>query len=99
MRATSAHPKTAADDLDMEITGIERSGEGLASGAISVCRVAGRVSGQSIVAPGAAVAAIAGGSSITVPAGRTSSRSWTLAVRMLPSRADFHRSSDAPGDQ
>jgi hypothetical protein len=36
---------------------------------------------------------------ITVPAGRTSSHSCALAVSIAPTIADFHRSSEALGDQ
>src|SRR5687768_281806 len=89
---------TAAEDLDIAIIGFEGSAGDFGSVAIWVSRTRAGVSGQSIVAGAVAGIVTAGGCSMTVPAGRRSSRSCTLAVRMAPSIADFHRSSDAPGD-
>src|SRR3954466_12955020 len=103
MRAINAHRTTATDDLEVDdlvmmIVGTVRSRDGFAAGAMSVACLGCDVFGLSIGATAAGVDT-AGGCSITVPAGRTASHNCALAVRMPPSIADFHRSSEAPGDQ
>src|SRR3954464_10424141 len=104
MRAIDAHTTTATDDVDADdlvivIAGTGRSTVGCGTGATSVAGFEGDVFGRSIGATAVAGVFTAGGCNNRVPAGLTSSHNCALAVRMPPSIADFHRSSDAPGDQ
>src|SRR4051812_15036667 len=105
MRATIPQAMMAADDLLMMMAGRVCSGADWGSPMISVgcvgatlCRFA--VGAMRDAAGATEAGAVAAGDwSIMVPAGRTSRYSCAHEVTIAPTIADFHRSSDAAGDQ
>src|SRR4051794_14567210 len=105
MSAMTPQAMTAADDLLMTLAGRVRTGAGCAGTAMSERSTGATAFGLAVGTTeddGATVAAgvaAAGDCSITVPAGRTSRYSCAQEVTIAPTIADFHRSSDAAGDQ